>query len=37
MTEEILLLVRELKQKVHLIFDEYEKLEKRNEDRRSFL
>ena len=31
MTEEILLLVRELKEKIHLVFDEYKKLEKRNE------
>ena len=34
MTEEILLLVRELKQKIHLVFDEFEKLEKRNEELR---
>jgi hypothetical protein len=31
MTEEILLLVRELKLKIHLVFDEYEELEKGNE------
>ena len=31
MTEEILLLVRDLKEKIHLVFVEYGKLEKRNE------
>jgi predicted nuclease with TOPRIM domain len=32
MTEESLLLVRELKEKIHLVFGEFEKLEKRNEE-----
>lgn len=31
MTEEVLLLVRELRDMIHLVFDEYGKLEKRNE------
>ena len=32
MTEESLLLVRELKDKIRLVFGEFEKLEKRNEE-----
>ena len=32
MTEESLLLVKELKEKIHLVFGEFEKLEKRNEE-----
>ena len=32
MTEESLLLVKELKEQIHLVFGEFEKLEKRNEE-----
>jgi hypothetical protein len=32
MTEESLLLVKELKEKIRLVFGEFEKLDKRNED-----